>query len=114
MDQVERSALRTEVMAALASIARVDLTQIHEGMSLSEAHIDSLGLVEAVFEIESRFNIAIPYNANERDTGSGSMLTIGQLVDQVVELVASKPKGEAEGDGEALAAGMPSPATKAA
>ena len=59
-------------------------------LALAEAGIDSLGLVEAVFCIEERFDISIPFNANEQSQASAAMLSVRQLVDQVVDLVVQK------------------------
>lgn len=45
--------------------------------TMEEAQIDSLDLVELVFEIEERFGVEINFNANDRPVGE---LTFGDVV----------------------------------
>lgn len=46
---------------------------------LEDLEIESLDLVEIIFEIEDTFDIEIPYNANEEN----EFTTVGQIVDRV-------------------------------
>ena len=49
--------------------------------------IDSLGLVEIVFAIEERFDVSVPYNANEPSTSDFDLSTVGAVVDAVKRLI---------------------------
>lgn len=51
---------------------------------LEELEIESLDLVEIIFEIEDAFDIEIPYNANE----DADFATVGEIVDRVKAIVA--------------------------
>jgi acyl carrier protein len=93
MDSSARFAIQTEVLEALAAILNMEASQYdaNAGLSLAEAGIDSLGLVEAVFTIEERFGISIPFNANDQNRVATAALTsVNQLLDQVVDLVVQK------------------------
>lgn len=52
---------------------------------LEELEIESLDLVEIIFEIEDTFDIEVPYNANEKL----EFQTVGQIVDRVKAIVAA-------------------------
>jgi acyl carrier protein len=51
---------------------------------LAELEIESLDLVEIIFEIEEEFDIEIPYNAND----DANFDTVGQILDRVKAIVA--------------------------
>lgn len=51
---------------------------------LDDLAIESLDLVEIIFEIEDTFDIEIPYNANDE----GEFTTVGQIVDRVKAIMA--------------------------
>ncbi|MBY0305464.1 MAG: acyl carrier protein [Sphingomonas sp.] len=45
--------------------------------------LDSLGLIEVIFELEERYNVDLPFNANEMAQNS-HQATVGNIVDMVV------------------------------
>ncbi len=93
MNKPSRSAVQCEVLDELAAILKLDASQYAtvESLSLTETGIDSLGLVEAVFLIEDRFDIKVPFNANEQSQiASTTQMSVGQLLEQVVDLVMQK------------------------
>lgn len=55
---------------------------------LTALEIESLDLAMIVFDIEDRFGIEIPYNANEEVE---EFKTVGSVVERVRQLVAEKP-----------------------
>ena len=50
--------------------------------------IDSMEIVSLIFDIEERFNIELPFNANEDIKGK----TVANLIKMVDQLVAAKAK----------------------
>ena len=97
MDNFNRDAVLAEVLEVVATIFKFDPTQFagHEALSLANAGIDSLALVEAVFVIEERFDISIPFNANDQSQAAAATLqSVGELVNRVVDLVMEKRAGE--------------------
>lgn len=94
MDNSIRPAVQNEVLEVLATTLKFDPGQFRGELSLADAGIDSLGLVEAVFAIEERFDISVPFNANEQASSpEGAFGSIGQLLDQIVDLVMTRRVG---------------------
>jgi acyl carrier protein len=54
---------------------------------LEDLGIDSLSTVELIFELEEKFNIQIPYNANDTEP---EFQTVGEVVDAIKNLVDKK------------------------
>jgi acyl carrier protein len=54
---------------------------------IEDLGIDSLGAVEMIFDLEEKFDIEIPFNANESTL---EMETVGEIVDAVKKLVGDK------------------------
>jgi acyl carrier protein len=55
---------------------------------LADIGIESLDVIEIVFALEEKFDISIPFNAN--DSAAEAFATIGQVADAVKGLVAAK------------------------
>jgi acyl carrier protein len=56
---------------------------------LDEMGIDSLGLVETIFDLEERFDITIP-ELDEIDGTATEFKTVGDVVNAVQSLIAEK------------------------
>lgn len=54
---------------------------------LEDLGIDSLSTVELIFELEEKFNIQIPYNANDTEP---EFQTVSEVVDAIKTLVDKK------------------------
>ena len=54
---------------------------------LEDLGIDSLSTVELIFELEEKFNIQIPYNANDTES---EFQTVAEVVDAIKKLVDKK------------------------
>ena len=54
---------------------------------LKELGIDSLSFVELIFDLEEKFNIQIPYNANDTEP---EFETVGEVIDAIKNVVAKK------------------------
>jgi acyl carrier protein len=77
------------VSEIIAKKCGLDATAPTPDTSLAEIHVESLDLVEIMFEIEERFGIEVPQNIN-----AGSRLefaTVGQIVDGVKSIL-NNPK----------------------
>ncbi len=61
--------------------------EITENGDLASLGIESLDLLEIVFEIETQFGIHLPYNANE---GNMALSTIGDVVRAVEAAVDAR------------------------
>ena len=61
---------------------------LKEDDKLEELGIASLDVVEIIFELEERFDIEIPFNANQAN--ADPFATVGEVIAAVEGLVASK------------------------
>ena len=83
MTDVDKSILKI-----IARKANVDVSTLSRDTKFSDLEIDSLDVVEIIFDIEEEFDISVPYNANEAKSADGLDLnTIGQVIDMVSQLV---------------------------
>lgn len=84
-----------EIAAAVREIiarqAGVDAAGLSEEVRLESLGLDSLGLVELIFALEERFEISVPFNANEPGRDEGLDITsVGAVVAGVERLVAGR------------------------
>ena len=85
-----RSAIERELIAVLSETARIDAASVTPQSDLAQLGIDSLKIVELIFDIEDRYGITVDYNAND-----GAVESVGALVDLVVGLIAAKAEASA-------------------
>ena len=85
--------VRDRVIAIIAEQAVLDPAEIHDGMTLSDLGIDSLGLVEAIFAIEEALDISVPFNANEPEKSGFDISSVGAIIAAVEGLVAEQKEG---------------------
>ena len=57
---------QSEVVAIIAEQAMVEPSDVKMDHTLEDLGLDSLGLVEAIFAIEERFDISIPFGHMRR------------------------------------------------
>jgi acyl carrier protein len=77
-----------DVIAIIKKKIRVERSEIGVGDKLQDLGLESLDALELVFDIEEKFNIEIPVNAN--DANIGGFQTVGDVVREVEKLVAKK------------------------
>lgn len=88
---IEKKALETELIGTFSNALRLDREKISNDCLLEELGIDSLDLVEAVFQFEEKYQISIPFNANAQAmSGAGAMRTVGDLLNTVTSLILAK------------------------
>ena len=83
-----RSEIELAVIEILAGQLLRPAAEIAPDASIEALGLDSLGKVEAIFALEERFGIAIPFNANDDRAESFPFDTIPRIVDGVAQLVA--------------------------
>jgi acyl carrier protein len=76
-----------EVIALIQKKVRVERPKIELTDKLEDLGIESIDAVELVFDLEEKFDIEVPYNANTPRT---EFETVGDVVRAVEELVRNK------------------------
>jgi acyl carrier protein len=82
------SDVAAEVIGIIKKKARVEKADITADDKLRDLGFESLDALELVFEIEEKFNVEIPVNAN--DNIMGGFETVGDVVREVEKIVAKK------------------------
>lgn len=81
-----------KIIAILRKYTRVPDKEIDFDTKLKDLEIESIDLVSIIFDIEDRFEIQIPYNANE---GQTDFETVKLVVEKVIALLAAKQQSNA-------------------
>lgn len=92
-------AITDEVTQIISRQLKIPFERLPPNAVLLELGLESLDLIEIIFALEERFNINIPYNANEAATagnekfaimGLGKLETVEQITAAVKGLVDAK------------------------
>jgi acyl carrier protein len=83
------SDVASDVIAIVAKKKRVDKSSIDLSDRLEDLGLQSLDAVEMIFDLEEKFDIEIPYNANTNNPRS-EFDTVGDVVRVIEKLVAKK------------------------
>jgi len=79
----------SDVIAIIAKKKRVDKPNVELTDRLEDLGLESLDAVEMIFDIEEKFDISIPYNANTNNPRT-EFDTVGDIVKAIEKLVAEK------------------------
>jgi acyl carrier protein len=75
-----------DIIAILAEQAMVDPADVTLDQTLTDLGIDSLGLVECIFAIEERFDLSVPFNANDPSASDFDISSVGAIIAAVKTL----------------------------
>ena len=78
------SKIEEDIYDIVADKADVDRVKLVRDARLDDLEIESLDIVEIIFAIEEKFDIQIPYNANDAEM---EFETVGQVVDAVQKVI---------------------------
>lgn len=81
---------RDEIIEIIAKQSPVDREKVVPEAIMEDLEIESLDLVEIIFAIEEKFDITIPYNANDPSTIGSDLNTVADVVEAVEKLVDEK------------------------
>jgi acyl carrier protein len=87
---MNRAEIETAVIAILAKQLLLTPAEIAPDARIDDLGLDSLGKVEAIFALEERFDISVPFNANEPDQPDFDFSSVGSIVRGVEDLIAQK------------------------
>lgn len=77
-----------EVKSIIAKQVGSSAEDIQPDTKLADIGIESLDVIEIVFALEEKFDISIPFNAN--DSAATAFETVGQVTEAVKKLVDAK------------------------
>jgi len=87
---VSQPEVETLVIAILAQQLLLPPSEIAPDAGIDDLGLDSLGKVEAIFAIEERFDISIPFNANQPDQPDFDFTSVASIVAGVERLIAQQ------------------------
>ena len=92
-----RAEIEEAVIAILAKQLLLSPSEIAADARVEDLGLDSLGKVEAIFAMEERFDIAVPFNANEPDQPDFDFTSVPSIVAGVERLIAERLIAERAG-----------------
>ena len=87
---VQRPEIQEAVIEILARQLLLPVEEIAQDVSVDDLGLDSLGKVEAIFALEERFDIQVPFNANEPDRPDFDFSSVTSIVAGVERLIAQR------------------------
>ena len=82
--------IKTAVVEILAEKALLNTTDVKLDFSIQDLGLDSLGIVEAIFSLEERFNIDIDLNFNNVESSDFDISSVNQIIKSVEKIVKKK------------------------
>ena len=76
-----------DVKQIISKQVGVPLEQLSPESRLEAIGVESLDIIEIIFALEKKYDVAIPFNANE--SAAPAFETIGQVAEAVSKLVAN-------------------------
>jgi acyl carrier protein len=86
-----RAEVEEAVIAILAKQLLLSPGEIALDARVDDLGLDSLGKVEAIFALEERFDISVPFNANEPDQPDFDFTSVPSIVAGVKRLIDQRP-----------------------
>ena len=81
------ASVESDIFEIIAEKAAVDREKVVSNASLEELEIESLDVVEIIFAIEEKFDINVPFNANDQEL---IFDTVGDVVKAVENLIKER------------------------
>ena len=88
--KVDPATIESDVLDIIAKQAKVDRALLTRSTSLAELNVQSLDLVEIIFALEDKFDIEVPYNANDPSSAGVSFQNVGDVIDGIAKLIAAR------------------------
>ncbi len=76
--------IESDIFDIIAEKAAVDREKIHATAKLEDLEVESLDVVEIIFAIEEKFDVDIPFNANDQEL---EFKTVNDVVKAVEGLI---------------------------
>lgn len=82
--------IASQVIEIISEQALLKPEEITMDSSPVDLGVDSLGLVEAIFAIEERFDISVPFNANAPQDSDFDISSVATIVQGIQALIAKQ------------------------
>ena len=86
----DRAQIEQAVIAILAQQLLLPPEEIPTDARVDDLGLDSLGKVEAIFALEERFDVQVPFNANEPDQPDFDFSSVPSIVAGIERLIAQR------------------------
>ena len=86
-------AITEEVRQIISKELNIPLETLTPDTALRELGVESLDLIEIIFALEDKFDISIPYNANETAADRGTLAKVGLGKLETVADISAAVKG---------------------
>lgn len=83
----QMASVESDVLDIIAEQSTVDRSQLTRDSRLEDIEIESLDVVEIIFALEEKFDVHVPYNANDQEL---QFETVGDVIDAVTRLIAEE------------------------
>ena len=90
VQNIDATGIESDVLDIIAKQAKVERATLTRKTSLAELNIQSLDLVEIVFALEDKFDLEVPYNANDPRSAGVSFENVGDVIDGIARLIAQR------------------------
>lgn len=84
---MDRAGIEAAVIEILAAQLLLPPSEIAPDARVDDLGLDSLGKVEAIFALEERFGVSVPFNANEPDRPDFDFQSVGSILAGVERLL---------------------------
>ena len=81
------TSVESDVLDIIAEQSTVERSQLTRDARLEDLEIESLDVVEIIFALEEKFDVHVPYNANDQEI---QFETVGDVIDAVGKLIAEE------------------------
>ena len=93
----ERARIENELLDLFATTTQISRDKLARDALLADVGVDSLSVVELIFAIEEKYDISVPFNANDRaGSDNRAFSTVGHVLDAVTELILTKAQAPAK------------------
>jgi acyl carrier protein len=90
VQSIDSTSIESDVLDIIAKQAKVERATLTRKTSLAELNVQSLDLVEIIFALEDKFDLEVPYNANDPRSAGVSFENVGDVIDGVARLIAQR------------------------
>ena len=79
------ASIESDIFEIIAEKAAVERQEVVSGAKLEDLEIESLDIVEIVFAIEEKFDVHVPFNANDQELAFETVSDVVEAVQTLIE-----------------------------